>query len=172
MAQNTHPSKKPGHLPCGVRPDGGLLFWSEWRDLRAFFACGRREKSKNSPVCALAHAQATGLCDYTFKSRHSETKTGGVCPLLLFGRSGETCKHFSLAGDAKNQRIRQCVHWLMHRPPACAITHSSLATVKQKQGAFAPCFCLVGVARLELAASWSRTMRATSCATPRKAYSL
>ena len=31
---------------------------------------------------------------------------------------------------------------------------------------------LVGVARLELAASWSRTMRATSCATPRKAHSL
>ena len=29
---------------------------------------------------------------------------------------------------------------------------------------------MVGVARLELAASWSRTMRATSCATPR--YSL
>ena len=116
--------------------------------MRAFFACGGREKSKNSPVCALAHAQATGLCDYTFKSRHSETKTGGVCPLLLFGRSGETCEHFSLAGDAKNQRIRQCAHWLMHRPPACAITHSSLATVKQKQGAFAPCFCLVGVARL------------------------
>ena len=91
---------------------------------------------------------------------------------FLDGRSGETCMHFSLAGDAKNQRIRQCAHWLMHRPPACAITRSSLATMKQKQGAFAPCFCLVGVARLELAASWSRTMRATSCATPRKAYSL
>lgn len=27
---------------------------------------------------------------------------------------------------------------------------------------------MVGVARLELAASWSRTMRATGCATPRK----
>ena len=29
---------------------------------------------------------------------------------------------------------------------------------------------LVGVARLELAASWSRTMRATSCATPRNSF--
>ena len=29
---------------------------------------------------------------------------------------------------------------------------------------------LVGVARLELAASWSRTMRATICATPRDSF--
>lgn len=29
---------------------------------------------------------------------------------------------------------------------------------------------LVGVARLELAASWSRTMRATICATPRNSF--
>ncbi|MBQ5521807.1 MAG: hypothetical protein IIT86_03200, partial [Oscillospiraceae bacterium] len=41
-----------------------VLSWSEWRDLQAFFACGGREKSKNSPVCALAHAQATGLCGH------------------------------------------------------------------------------------------------------------
>ena len=31
-------------------------------------------------------------------------------------------------------------------------------------------FFLVGVARLELAASWSRTMRATICATPRSSF--
>ena len=31
-------------------------------------------------------------------------------------------------------------------------------------------FFLVGVARLELAASWSRTMRATICATPRCSF--
>lgn len=29
---------------------------------------------------------------------------------------------------------------------------------------------MVGVARLELAASWSRTMRATICATPRNSF--
>lgn len=29
---------------------------------------------------------------------------------------------------------------------------------------------MVGVARLELAASWSRTMRATICATPRDSF--
>ena len=29
---------------------------------------------------------------------------------------------------------------------------------------------MVGVARLELAASWSRTKRATSCATPRQPF--
>ena len=59
----------------------------------------------------------------------------GVWPevAFFFGRSGETCEHFSLAGDAKNQRIRQCAHWLMHRPPACAITHSSLATVQKRR---------------------------------------
>ena len=42
----------------------------------AEFACisfplaGDAEKKKlDSPVFALAHAQATGLCDYTFESR-------------------------------------------------------------------------------------------------------
>ncbi len=33
---------------------------------------------------------------------------------------------------------------------------------------FGPLFILVGVGRLELPASWSRTKRATICATPRK----
>ena len=102
-----------------------------------FIACGIIFEAVTWPkIPTQAKSRGTFLAEYA------------PTAAFFFGRSGETCEHFSLAGDAKNQRILQCAHWLMHRPPACAITHSSLATVKQKQGAFAPCFCLVGVARL------------------------
>ncbi len=41
---------------------------------------------------------------------------------------------------------------------------------KRKIGVSQRILRLVGVARLELAASWSRTMRATICATPRNSF--
>ena len=86
-------------------------FWSEWGDLPACFACGRRKPSKYSPVFPLAHAHATGVCghDSSLPLRFSK-KDGGHSMASIF---------------------------------------------------------LVGVGRLELPASWSRTKRATSCATPR-----
>ena len=46
--------------------------------------------------------------------------------------------------------------------------HFDTAPYYGAQRGLALCAFLVEVARLELAASWSRTMRATNCATPRK----
>ena len=106
-----HNSSLPPMRKKQSRRKAVLTFWSEWGDLRAFFACGRGEKSKNSSVCALTHAQPAGLCDYD----------------------------------------------------------SSLPIEKNSAAGWPQSF-LVGVGRLELPASWSRTKRATGCATPRDSF--
>ena len=79
--------------------------------------------------------------------------------------------HVSLAGDAKHHRIGQFLNWPMNAPPGRSILiQVSPSNTKKTGGSFEPPVFLVGVGRLELPASWSRTKRATSCATPRISF--
>ena len=57
------------------------------------------------------------------------------------------------------------LNWLYHILALISILKKSPMVSYQNHRAY-----LVGVARLELAASWSRTMRATICATPRCSF--
>ena len=78
--------------------------------------------------------------------------------------------HVSLAGDAKHHRIGQFLNWPMNAPPGRSILIQVSPHIKNSGPPNGGPEFLVGVGRLELPASWSRTKRATSCATPRNSF--
>ena len=76
----------------------------------------------------------------------------------------------SLAEDAKHHRIGQFLNWPMNAPPGRSILIQVSPHIKNSGPPNGGPEFLVGVGRLELPASWSRTKRATSCATPRNSF--
>ena len=69
----------------------------------------------------------------------------------------------------RDKRIVQSADWTIQPPPAAAmLIQISTHLIQEKNPPCGGFFsCMVGVRRFELRASWSRTKRATGCATPR-----
>ena len=114
------------------------------------------EKGLTQFVSNLCFSYGSRHC--LFGANHSCDKKNTDCSVRVFqsGRSGETCQPRALPSEMLAVELR-----LLHRQSLYCLFWVSRSCDKKTRTVMSVFFSLVGVARLELAALRSRTVRAT-----------